>query len=68
MKNQTIQLFVLLVGTVGLHACRKGDQASQALEAIPTKAKVEIFIPTKVTNTGGAFFKSIDTLCGPYLT
>jgi hypothetical protein len=67
MKNQTIRLLVLLAGIAGLHACKKGDQASQVMEAIPTKAMVENYVPTKVTNTGGAFFKSIDTICGPYL-
>ena len=68
MKNQTIQLLVLLISIAGLHACKKGEQEVQAVEAVPSAVKVEGFIPTKVTNIGGAFFKAIDTVCGPYLT
>lgn len=68
MKNRTIQLFVMLVGIAGLPACKKGDQGSKAVEAVPSLAKIENFVPTKVTNNGGAFFKAIDTLCEPYLT
>ena len=67
MKIQKISILAFLACLAGLNACEKGQHASQAVESGPKVAKVENFIPTKVTNTGGAFFKAIDTLCGPYL-
>jgi hypothetical protein len=67
MKNQMIRSFLLLVFTSGLSACKKNEQGSQTMETAAPIALVASFVPTKVTNTAGQYFKSIDTICAPYL-
>jgi hypothetical protein len=67
MKNQTIRLCVVLAFIAGLSSCKKEEQALQTMETGQPSAKVENFVHTRVTNTGGQYFKAIDTICPPYL-
>jgi hypothetical protein len=67
MKNQTIRLCLVLVFISELSACKKNEQAPQTMETAAPTAIVGSFVPTKVTNSAGQYFKSIDTICPPYL-
>src|SRR4051794_33918091 len=67
MKNQTLRLCLFLALIPGLGACKKNGQTLPVVEALRPSAAVQHFVPTKVTNTGGAYFESIDTICAPYL-
>jgi hypothetical protein len=68
MKNVTFYAILIVTFILGLTACKKNEQALEAFERVPSSPKVETFVPTKVTNTAGAYFQSIDTVCAPYLT
>lgn len=67
MKNQSIQLGLLLAMILGITACEKNEQGPNLMSSEQPSAKTVNFVPTKVRNTMGAYFEAIDTVCEPYL-
>jgi hypothetical protein len=67
MKHSNFSAFLITACTLVIVACDKNEQLSQQLDTSAVKTEVTAYVPPRVENLYGKYFKAIDSICPPYL-